>query len=83
MRHHPAPLGSPAAPTESGPLPPHESRNPRAERWIVLGWILIATKCVGIWWAIGTYHIPIHPLWLIGPTLGFGLLATMLYLRRY
>lgn len=62
--------------------PPRESRNPKAERWIIAGWVLIAVKCTAIWWAIVTYHVPIHPMWLVGPTVLFGLLATAVYVWR-
>jgi len=62
--------------------PPRETRNPRAERWIIVGWVLIAVKCTAIWWAIVTYHVPIHPMWLVGPTVLFGLLATAVYVWR-
>lgn len=62
--------------------PPRELRNRRAERWIVAGWLLIAIKCTAIWWLIETYKVPIHPLWLVGPTVLFGLLATATYVWR-
>jgi hypothetical protein len=39
-------------------------------------------KCSAIWWAIETYHVPIHPMWLVGPTILFGLLATAVYIWR-
>lgn len=62
--------------------PPREVRNRRSERWLIVGWVLILLKCAAMWWAIVTYHVPIHPLWLVGPTLLFGLLATALYIWR-
>ncbi|MET0263605.1 MAG: hypothetical protein ABW223_11945 [Rariglobus sp.] len=62
--------------------PLRETRNRRSERWIVAGWLLIAVKSVAMWWLIKTYNVPIHPMWLIGPTVGFGLLATSLYIWR-
>jgi hypothetical protein len=62
--------------------PPREVRSRRAERWIVAGWILILAKCAAMWWLIQTYQVPIHPLWLIGPTVVFGLLATAIYIWR-
>ena len=66
----------------TGLILPRESRNPRAERWIIAGWVLITLKCALLWWAIGAYQVPIHPMWLVGPTVGFGLLATGLYIWR-
>jgi hypothetical protein len=62
--------------------PPREVRSRRSERWIAAGWILIGAKCTAMWWAIEAYSVPIHPLWLVGPTLVFGLLATALYVWR-
>ena len=61
---------------------PTEPRSPRSERWIIAGWVLIALKCTAIWWLINAYHIPIHPMWLVGPTVLFGLLITFLYIWR-
>lgn len=62
--------------------PPREARSHRAERWIIAGWLLIFAKCVAMWWAIETYRVPIHPMWLVGPTIIFGVLATALYVWR-
>jgi len=64
------------------PVPAAEPRNRRSERWIVIGWVLIAVKCTALWWLINAYHVPIHPMWLVGPTVLFGLLATALYIWR-
>jgi hypothetical protein len=61
---------------------PRESRNRGAERWIIGGWVLITFKCVAMWWLMTAYRVPIHPLWLIGPTILFGLLATAVYIWR-
>jgi hypothetical protein len=66
----------------TSPQPPSEARSRRAERWIIIGWALIAVKCTALWWLIQTYQVPIHPLWLVGPTVMFGLLATALYIWR-
>ncbi len=62
--------------------PRREPRSQTAERWIVVGWILITLKCAAIWWLIETYRVPIHPFWLVGPTALFGLLATAAYIWR-
>lgn len=62
--------------------PPKESRSRRSELWLIAGWVLILLKCAVIWWAITRYHVPIHPMWLVGPTILFGLLATALYVWR-
>lgn len=56
--------------------------NRRFERWIIAGWVLIIAKCVALWWLIDAYQVPIHPMWLVGPTVAFGLLATAVYIWR-
>jgi hypothetical protein len=61
---------------------PREPRSPLAEKWILAGWVLILLKCTGVWWAINTYNVPLHPMWLVGPTIGFAALATALYIWR-
>ena len=62
--------------------PPREVRSLRSERWLLAGWVFITIKCTAIWWAIVTYYVPVHPMWLVGPTVLFGLLATALYIWR-
>lgn len=78
MNPSPQPLSAPP----SSPVPPRERRSRRSERWLFIGWLLIAIKCAAIWWLIETYDAPIHPMWLVGPTVLFGLLATALYIWR-
>ena len=57
---------------------------PRRVRWIMaVAWALIATKCALVWWAIGHWHMPFHPLWIVGPTLAFAALATGLWLTHH
>jgi hypothetical protein len=58
------------------------ARDPRVERIIVLGWLLIALKSAFIWWACANYTVPFHPLWIIAPTAMFGLLCTAVYYGR-
>lgn len=62
--------------------PPREPRSLKSEHRIIAGWILIIAKCVIVWWLIAKYHVPFHPLWLVGPTVMFGLLATAAYIWR-
>jgi hypothetical protein len=57
-------------------------RNPRTERVIALCWVLVGIKSVLIWWACLRYPVPIHPLWIILPTLAFALLCTAIYFSR-
>lgn len=45
---------------------------------LLLGWILIAAKCLATPWAIARWQIPIHPGWVIVPTMIVATLATIL-----
>lgn len=52
-------------------------------RWILsLGWLLIAAKCVLVWWAIHRWSVPVHPAVIIVPTLMMAALATVLWLAH-
>jgi uncharacterized membrane protein len=44
--------------------------------------VLIALKSWLVIWAVAKYHVPIHPLWVIVPTVLFALLCTLVYLLR-
>jgi hypothetical protein len=56
---------------------------PARVRWVMgIAWMLIAIKCVVVWWAIEHWQMPFHPLWIIAPTLAFGGLATILWLTH-
>jgi hypothetical protein len=57
-------------------------RNPRMERVLVIGWVLIVIKCILVAWLVGKYHVPIAPMWVIAPSVAFALLCTWVYLRR-
>ncbi len=46
---------------------------------LALGWVLIALKCVLVTWAIERWQVPVHPLWVVGPTLLFAGLVTVLW----
>jgi hypothetical protein len=48
----------------------------RMHRFMAVAWLLVLAKCALIWWAIGHWHVPFHPLWVVGPTLLFAVLAT-------
>ena len=53
---------------------------PRRVRWLMaVAWALIAVKCVVVWWAIGRWSVPVHPLWVVAPTLVFAALATAIW----
>lgn len=52
-------------------------------RWIMgVAWLLILVKCVIVWWAIDHWHMPFHPAWVIGPTLAFAALASLLWVTH-
>ncbi|MFT3783611.1 MAG: hypothetical protein QM790_16480 [Nibricoccus sp.] len=55
------------------------ARHPWTTRLLIAGWILIIAKSSVIWWACGRYAVPFHPMWLVGPTVAFGLLCTGVY----
>ena len=57
-------------------------RSRRVERLLAVGWILIAVKSVLIWWVCRHYPVPVHPLWVILPTIFMGALCTVIYWRR-
>jgi hypothetical protein len=57
-------------------------RNPRVERVIKAGWIVILMKSVAVVWAFDRYHIQVNPLWVIAPTIVFAALCTLVYLIR-
>ena len=52
-------------------------------RWIMgVAWLLILVKCVIVWWAIDHWHMPFHAAWIIGPTLAFAALASLLWVTH-
>lgn len=57
-------------------------RDPKLERLLVLGWLLIAVKSAIVWWACTAYALPFHPLWIVLPTVVFATLCTAVYLAR-
>ncbi len=58
------------------------ARNPAVERFIFAGWLLIVIKCFVIIWSIHHWAVPIHPYWIILPTILMAALCTAVYLRR-
>jgi hypothetical protein len=59
----------------SRPVP----RDPRAERFILACWALIAVKHVVVIWVVHHYAVPFHQLWINAPTFLLGLVATLAY----
>lgn len=58
-----------------------ERRQPsrKVERLILIGWLIIVSKCFVVAWAIERYSIPIHPGYVIVPTLFMAAICTALY----
>jgi hypothetical protein len=59
---------------------PHYSR--RMGWFMAIAWLVILAKCVLVWWAIDRWRVPFHPIWVVGPTLVFAALATLLWLSH-
>ncbi len=53
-------------------------------RWFMgLAWIVIVAKCVLVWWAMAHWRVPFHPMWIVGPTLVFAALASVLWVTHH
>ena len=61
------------------PVHLHIPSSPRVRVVMAAAWVLIAVKCALVWWAVGHWHMPFHPLWIVAPTLAFAGLATTLW----
>lgn len=59
------------------PLP--SRRNPRTEKLILAGWLLILAKSWLMIWLVGKYHVPINANWVIVPTVAFAAVCTGAY----
>jgi hypothetical protein len=57
-------------------------RNPRVERVLVAGWIVIGVKTLAVLWLFRRYSIPVNPLWVIAPTIVFAAVCTLIYFLR-
>ncbi len=57
--------------------------SPRVRWFVAIAWALIVAKCTLLWWAMLHWSVPFHPLWIVGPTLLFALLATTLWLVHH
>jgi len=51
-------------------------------RFMGIAWILIVVKCVVVWWAMLHWNVPLHPMWIVGPTLIFATLASVIWLTH-
>jgi hypothetical protein len=50
--------------------------------FMYVAWTLILAKCALVWWAIGHWHVPLHPARIVAPTMVFAVLATALWLTH-
>jgi hypothetical protein len=58
-----------------------EIRYPVRMRWILaIAWVVILAKCVVVTWAMNHWHVPIHPGWVVVPTLLLAAGATWLWI---
>lgn len=57
-------------------------RSRAAERWIVLGWALIALKTWGTFWLVEHYAMPFNAWWIVLPTWLAAAVCTWIYWRR-
>jgi hypothetical protein len=57
--------------------------SPRVRWFMAIAWLVILVKCVVVWWAMGRWHVPFHPLWIVAPTLLFAALASVLWLTHH
>jgi type VI protein secretion system component VasK len=57
-----------------------QRRKRRVWHVILVCWAVILVKSVAVVWAVGQYKLPFNPLWVIGPTVTFAALATIVFL---
>ena len=55
------------------------ARNPAVERLIFAGWLFIVVKCFAVIWSIDHRAVPVHPYWILGPTILMAGLGTAVY----
>ena len=52
----------------------------RVRLLLIIGWVVIIAKCLAVPWALAHWQIPVHPAWVIVPTLLFAALVTSVVL---
>lgn len=50
--------------------------------FLAIGWVVIVAKCLALPWVFAHWRIPVHPAWVIVPTLLFAALVTVVILPR-
>ena len=58
------------------------ARNPRTEKLLLAGWLLICAKSWLMLWLVSRYHVPINADWVIVPTVMFAAICTAVYHSR-
>ena len=56
----------------------------RTRRFLEIGWLIIVAKCLAVPWVISHWQVPVHPGWVIVPTLVFAVVVTLvvMFLRE-
>jgi len=49
----------------------------RTRLFLEIGWLVIVVKCLVVPWVITRWQIPVHPGWVIVPTLMYAALVTI------
>jgi hypothetical protein len=58
------------------------TRNPRTEKILLWGWVLILLKSFLMIWAVDRYHMKFNANWIIIPTIVAALVCTAVYFRK-
>jgi hypothetical protein len=54
----------------------------RVRLFLIIGWVVIIAKCLAVPWVLAHWQIPVHPAWVIVPTLVLAALVTLVVLPR-
>jgi quinol-cytochrome oxidoreductase complex cytochrome b subunit len=56
----------------------------RVNRWLVVFWVVIVAKCVGVlaYYGMASHPPPVGAVWIIAPTLLFAALVSVILLRH-
>lgn len=49
----------------------------RVRLFLAIGWVVIIAKCLAMPWLLNHWQVPVHPGWVIVPTLIFAALVTV------
>ena len=62
--------------------PANHPPSSRLGLWLGVGWAIILVKCLLTPWVIARWQVPIHPGWVIVPTLILAVVITAIVLAR-